>query len=406
MTPQPLDGIWRDQWGRLLALLVGRLRRLDLAEDALADAFEQAARRWPGEGTPANPPAWLLTVARNKALDRLRAEAMAGRKLPELAVADRHETDPEQLALVDDRLRLIFMAAHPALAPDAQAALGLRLVLGLRTDDIARLFLVPTATMAARITRAKKRIVESGIPFAVPAPARLEERIETAVRAAYLCFTAGYVPGPGADLLRADVAGEAIVLARLLDELLPGHPAVRSLLALCVLQHSRREARVRDGALVLLPDQDRSLWQYGEITDGLALLGSLIPGTGYAEELRLQAVIAGVHASAPTSADTDWASIAEVYARLEALTGSPVVRLNRAVAVAEADGPDAGLDILAGLDEALPASHRVPAVRAELLERLGRTADARAAYRQALALCRNDVESAYLASRLATLASA
>ncbi|HQG10965.1 MAG TPA: sigma factor-like helix-turn-helix DNA-binding protein [Dermatophilaceae bacterium] len=420
-----IERVWRDEWGRLLALLVGQFRRLDLAEDALADAFEAAARTWPRDGIPANPPAWLLTAARRRAVDRLRAEAVAARKEPLLVVdartqeeAQRAMADPgDQLgALADERLRLVFLCAHPALAPEAAAALTLRLVMGVSTADLARLFLVAEPTMAARLTRARKKLAVAGVAFALPTPERLAERIDVVATVAYLAFTAGYAPGSGPDVVRAELAGEAIRLTRLLRQLLQGYavqppsaatqsaPLLDALLALMLLQHSRREARVDDaGRLVLLPDQDRGRWKRGEIADALGLLAGLPDDPAVlgrrATEVRLQALIAAEHAVALRAGDTDWRRIADRYAALDRLTASPVVRLNRAVAVAEADGPEAGLALLDGLDEVMPTSHRVSTVRAELLVRAGRAEEAAAAYERAIGLCTNEAEHAHLRGR-------
>lgn len=403
-----LDAAWREHWGQLLAVLATRLRRLDLAEEALADAFAGASRRWPVDGVPANPAGWLHTTAYRRALDLLRAEAVAGRVRPLLVVAARGELDDRQRddadeVVADDRLRLVLLCCHPALDQQAQAALALRLVMGLPTTEIARLFLVADATMAARLTRAKRKIAQAGIPFALPDEERLPARLDAAARTVYLAFTAGYTPGSGPDLLRVDAAGEALRLGRVVDGLLPGRPVVRALLALMLLQHSRRDARQRDGRLVLLPDQDRTAWHHGEIDEALRLLAGLPPTTGYAEELRLQAAIAACHATAPTAADTDWPVVAATYRTLEELTGSPVVRLNRAVAVAEASGPAAGLALLDGLAERLPRYHRLPAITAELLVRNADMAGARDAYREAIARCGNDVERAHLRHRLAEI---
>ena len=425
MVSKTIERVWRDEWGRLLALLVGQFRRLDLAEDALADAFEAAARTWPRDGIPANPPAWLLTAARRRAVDRLRAEAVAARKEPLLVVdartqeeAQRAMADPgDQLgALADERLRLVFLCAHPALAPEAAAALTLRLVMGVSTADLARLFLVAEPTMAARLTRARKKLAVAGVAFALPTPERLAERIDVVATVAYLAFTAGYAPGSGPDVVRAELAGEAIRLTRLLRQLLQGYavqppsaatqsaPLLDALLALMLLQHSRREARVDDaGRLVLLPDQDRGRWKRGEIADALGLLAGLPDDPAVlgrrAAEVRLQALIAAEHAVALRAGDTDWRRIVNRYAALDRLTASPVVRLNRAVAVAEADGPEAGLALLDGLDEVMPTSHRVSTVRAELLVRAGRAEEAAAAYERAIGLCTNEAEHAHLRGR-------
>jgi RNA polymerase sigma-70 factor (ECF subfamily) len=415
-----VEQAWRTEWGRLLALLVGRFRDVDLAEDALADAFEAATRTWPDDGVPTNPAAWLLTTARRRALDRLRGADTARRKLP-LLVVDHLRTEERtqgeeamDMALDDldgvgdDELKLLFLTCHPALAPESQAALALRLVLGVPTAEVARLFLLPEPTMAARITRAKKKIATAGLPFAMPEAEALTGRVAVVEQATYLCFTAGYQPGSGASLVRTDLSGEAIRLARLLALLLSRRgevpPSVVALLALMLLQHSRRDARVGPGGgLVLLADQDRARWHHDEIEEGLALLARLRPTQGRAEELRLQAVIASRHATAVHPDDTDWGAIASDYLRLERLTGSPVVRLNRVVAVAEADGPRAGLALLEGLDEALPLSHRVPAVRGELLARAGDVDAARAQLELAIARCSNDVEITHLRARLADL---
>jgi len=394
-----LESLLRDEWGRLLALLVAQFRRLDLAEDGLAEAFEAAARTW--TVAPDNPPAWLLTTARRRILDRLRAEAVAARKLPLLAVEATLQEEAQQVMadagtpVRDERLRLVLLCAHPSLAPESAAALTLRLVLGVPTEDIARLFLVPTPTMAARLTRARKRL--AGESFAIPDD--LSSRVGVVADVAYLAFTAGYAPGSGADVLRAEVAGEAIRLVRMLRTVLPYDDAeVDSLLALMLLQHSRRDARAVDGRLVLLPDQDRSRWQLAEITEAFDLLRPRVgaPASPYL----LQALIAAEHAIAPSAAATDWDRIVQRYDELETLTGSPVVRLNRAVAVAEASGPAAGLSVLDGLT--LPG-HRLPATRAELLARLGRVDEARTAYDEAIGRCGNLAERAHLIERRARL---
>ena len=416
-TEDALAAAWRAHWSRLIGLLIGQFARPDLAEDAVSDAYESAARHWPVDGVPTNPGAWLLTAARRRVLDRLRAEAVARRKEPLMVVDDEMRAAAAAVVdpgahVADEQLRLIFACCHPAIAPDDRVALTLRFVVGLTTVEIARLLLVQESTMAARLTRAKKRLASSGIPFATPAAARLDERLDVVATVVYLAFTSGYHPGDGAEPLRVDLGDEAIRLLRVLDGLLPGRAVVRSLLALLLLQHSRRDTRLDDsGALVLLPDQDRSRWHRDEIAEGVALLAappSATPsGAGHqtrlAAEYLLQALIAAEHATAPTAADTRWSVIADLYTRLEALTGSPVVRLARAVAVAEASGPDAGLQLLEGLDDALPRHHRVPAVRAELLVRAGHPDAAAAAYRAALSLVTNPTERTHLQSRLRAL---
>jgi RNA polymerase sigma-70 factor (ECF subfamily) len=396
----------RQEWGRLVALLLSQFRRLDLVEDALGDAVEAASRTWPTDGVPGNPAAWLMTAARRRVLDRLRTEDVARRKQPLLVVdAEHHQDGTRTMAdagslVEDDVLRLVLMCAHPALAPEAASALSLRLVLGVPTADIARLFLVPEPTMAARITRAKKRIVGAGIPFAVPDAGVLPERLETVAQTAYLAFTAGYSPGTGPDLLRADQSGEAIRLVRVVLGLRPDEPTLLALLALMLLQHSRRDARVSDGRLVLLADQDRTRWHHDEVAEATRLLARpqlTGPLTPLAASYVLQARIAAEHATAPSAEDTRWDRVVGLYDVLLQVAPTPSARLARAVAVAEQHGPAAGLDALEGLE--VPESHRPAAVRAELLSRAGDVDAARAAYDQAIAACRNEVETAFLVAQ-------
>lgn len=406
-----LERVVREEWGHLVSLLVGRFGRLDLVEDAVADAVEAAARRWPTDGVPDNPPAWLHATARRRILDRLRAEAMARRKQPLLVTeADRATTsamaDPGDL-VEDDLLRLVLMCTHPALAPEAASALALRLVLGVSTHDIARLFLVPEPTMAARLTRAKKKIVTAGIPFAVPGAQHLPERVAAAAQTAYLSFTAGYAPGSGPDPVRIELAGEAVRLVRVVRDLQPQHPVPTALLALVLLQHSRRDARTdASGRIVLLADQDRARWHHDEIAEALELLAA--PGlTGplpvQAASYLLQARIAAEHATAATAGETRWDRVVAHYDLLLQVEPSPGAQLARVVAVAEARGPRAGLDALAAVR--MPGSHRPASVRAELLVRSGDLPAARDAYREALALCRNAAETAHLQERLDFLGS-
>ncbi len=396
-----VDEVYREEWGRLLSLLLARTRRIDLAEDALAEAFARATERWPTDGTPTNPAGWLYTTAHRQIVGRIRAEAVAGRKAPLIAVrpdwSPPHESEPH---LEDDRLHLILLCCHPALPAESRSALALRLVMGTPTEQIARLFLVPTPTMAARITRAKKRIVVAGIPLGEPVADEMRARLDEVCRTIYLAFTAGYTPGTGPDLLRADLAGDAVRLASILHAQVPDAPQVQAMLALLLLQHSRRDARLRDRRLVTLADQDRGLWRRDEIDAGLALLEKLQPTDGYAEELRLQASIAAEHARAVDSDATDWATIADHYVELEDRTGSAVVRLNRAIAVSEAQDPQTGLALLAGLEDVLVDDHRVAAVRAELAVRADQDELARRSYHEAIALCPNDVERAHLERRL------
>ena len=401
-----LGALLREEWGRLLALLVSRFRRLDLAEDGLGEAFEAATRRWPSGGVPDNPQAWLLTAARRNILDRMRAEAVAARKFPLLVVDTDLAEDARRVmadageTLVDERLRLVLLCAHPSLSREAAAALTLRLVLGIGTEDIARLFLVQPSTMSARLTRARRKI--AGEQFALPSGNDLVERVSVVAQIGYLAFTAGYAPGSGPDVLRAELSGEAIRLIRVLRSLLPDsyqRSELDALLALMLLQHSRREARVRDGQLVLLPDQDRSRWRQDEIAEALQLLAPLIDAP--AGPYLLQALIAAEHAIAPTAAETAWTRIVVRYDELLALGDSPVLRLNRAVAVAEADGPAAGLAAMSGV--ALPG-HRLPAARAELLLRADDRAAALIAYDAAIALCGNKAERVHLIQRRARAA--
>lgn len=408
-TPGPaaaLDAVVREEWGRLTALLLARYRRLDLVEDALGDAVESAAKAWLADGVPANPSAWLLTAARRRVLDQLRHESVRERTRPVL-VADarldqegaRTMADPGDVTdpVEDDLLRLVLMCTHPALAREGASALALRLVLGVRTPDIARLFLVTEPTMAARITRAKRRIAGAGIPFAVPGADVLPERLDGVAQTGYLAFTAGYVPGTGADLVRAELAGEAVRLVRVVLGLRPDEPVLLALLALMLFQHSRRDARVQDRRLVLLPDQDRGRWHHSEIAEARRLLGHpklAGPLTPQAAAYTLQARIAAEHALPAAAGDTDWSAVTRLYDVLLQVAPTPGARLARAVAVAEEHGPVAGLAALEGIE--IATSHRVDSVRAELLRRAGENDSARAAYDQAIAACGNDVEREHL----------
>jgi predicted RNA polymerase sigma factor len=410
---EALDRVAREEWGRLTALLLGRYRRLDLVEDALGDAVESAARRWPVDGVPQNPAAWLHTAAGRRVLDRLRAETTARRAEPLLLTAAEHDQEGARTMVDtgdappwvdDDLLRLVLMCSHPALAPEAASALSLRLVLGVPTPDIARLFLVPEATMAARITRAKKKIVGAGIPFAVPDARVLPERLDTVAQTAYLAFTAGYSPGTGPDLLRAGLAGEAVRLTRVVLALRPDEPVLVALLALQLFQHSRRDARLRGGRLVLLPEQDRALWHDDEIAEAASLVRSPVlsgPITVQAAAYAVQARIASEHALAPSPEETRWDRVVGLYDLLLEVHPTPGARLARAVAVAEDRGTAAGLAALEGLE--VPETHRLASVRAELLRRAGETEAARAAYDQAIAACRNEVERAHLEAQRAQL---
>jgi RNA polymerase sigma-70 factor (ECF subfamily) len=408
-----VEQAYRDHWTRVLALLTGQVRSLDLAEESLQEAFALAVDRWARDGVPGNPPAWLLTTARWRALDRLRSDEAAQRRLPRLVtdVDDGPGPDEQALALAepslfpDERLRLIFTCCHPALAPEARVALTLRYVGGLTTPEIARLFLAKEATIAARLTRAKRKLTAAGIPYRVPAAADVAERLDGVLTVLYLVFTEGYAATAGDRLHRAETAAEALRLAGMLSELLPEAPEVTALRSLMLLHHARRDARLdAAGRLVRLPDQDRSRWHHDEIDEGLRRLDDArrqaARTSGHGSDgdgpYLLQAAIAAEHARAPQADLTDWPAIADLYGRLERRTGSAVVRLNRAVAVAEAGDPAAALALLDGLDRPLARSHRLPATRAELLRRLDRPAEAAAAYDRALELVDNVVERRHL----------
>jgi RNA polymerase sigma-70 factor, ECF subfamily len=401
---EPLELAYREHAVRLLALLTRELRSLDLAEDALQDAHVAALQQWTLEGVPDNPAGWLLTVARRRARERLRRETTLARKLPLLVTeaSGQAESPPEEeedvTTIPDERLRLVFTACHQALSTPAQIALTLRFVGGLTTREIARLFLVTEPTMAARITRAKRKIAEAGIPYRVPDEADLLERLTSVLAVVYLIFTEGYAPASGPRLIRGELCDEAIRLARVLRELMPDEPEVIALLALMLLQHARRDARVEDGRLVLLPDQNRRRWHHGEIDEGLELTrhASRYDRSG---AYVLQALIAAEHVPPVLEADTDWDRVVRLYEQLERVKPSPAIRLNRAIAVAEANGAAAALSLLDGLDNELPNSHQVAVVRAELLVRLDQPEAAVAAYDLALSLQANDVVRRHLTER-------
>jgi RNA polymerase sigma-70 factor, ECF subfamily len=393
-----LDQVFRDQWGRVLATLIGFLGDFDLAEEAAQEAFAIAAERWARDGMPDNPGAWLITTARNRAVDRIRRNQTLAAKTRLLASPDAAEratvtADPtdtmDDAPFPDERLELIFTCCHPALAIEAQVALTLRTLGGLTTDEIARAFLVPEATMAQRLVRAKRKIKAAGIPFRVPPPELLPERLAAVLAVVYLVFNEGY-------LGRTDLAAEAIWLGRALAELIPDEAEVHGLLAMMLLHDARRAARFRDGELVLLADQDAALWDAEQIADGRRVLDRALALPEHGPYV-VQAAIASLHADEPR----DWAQIAALYAELARLTGSPVVELSRAVAVAEADGPGAGLAIVDRL--ALDDYHYFHSARGELLHRLGRDPEARDAYGRALALVHDDAERRLLERRVAEL---
>ncbi|MBV9792612.1 MAG: RNA polymerase sigma factor [Actinobacteria bacterium] len=390
----------RRDWTQVLATTAQLTHDLDLAEECTQDAYEQALRSWPEQGVPAKPGAWLTTTARNRAVDRLRRESVFRRAMP-LLVTEPTTPGPEA-GLDDDRLRLIFTCCHPALARDAQIALTLRLVCGLTTAEVARAFLVREPAMAARITRAKKKISIARIPYRVPSPDQLAERVEVVLEVVHLIFTTGHTAPEGPQLARRDLLDSAISLARLLNLLMPGHAEISALLALMLLIDARADTRTgADGRLLLLSEQDRSRWDRQLIGEGIGLLTGALhrqPPTRYAVE----AAIAATHAEAPTWADTDWTEIAALYGVLRELWPSPVVELNRAVAIGLRDGPAAGLDALTPLlaDPALATYGYLSAARADFLRQLGRWPEAAAAYEEALALTGNEAERAFLAGRL------
>jgi RNA polymerase sigma-70 factor (ECF subfamily) len=384
-----LEQAFREQWGRVLAAVIGLLGDFDLAEEATQEAFAIAAERWPRDGTPANPGAWLVTTARNRAINRLRRDRTLAAKTRLLELPEATEDTMDETTFPDERLELLFTCCHPALATDAQVALTLRTLGGLSTGEIARAFLVAEPAMAQRLVRAKRKIKIAGIPFRVPPDHLLPDRLAAVLAVLYLIFNEGYGG-------RNELASEAIRLGRALAELMPDEPEAHGLLAMMLLHDSRRDARFRGGELVLLCDQDRSLWDTAQIAEGRAVLARALALHGRGPYV-LQAAIASLH----TDEACDWPEIAALYGELARLTGSPVVELNRAIALAEAQGPEAGLGILDRLP--LEDFHYLHSTRGELLRRLGRTADARDAYRRALALVHDGAERRLLEQRLAQL---
>jgi RNA polymerase sigma-70 factor (ECF subfamily) len=387
-----LEHVFREEWGRVLASLIGFLGDFDLAEEAAQEAFAIAAERWPRDGAPANPRAWLVTTARNRAIDRIRRNRTLAAKTRQLPLHEPTEDDVDDTTIPDERLELLFTCCHPALALDAQVALTLRALGGLSTEEIARAFLVPQETMAKRLVRAKGKIKAAGIPFRVPPAQLLPDRLAAVLAVVYLIFNEGYGG-------RGDLAAEAIRLGHALAELMPDEPEVHGLLALMLINDARRDARFADGTIVLLRDQDRSLWDFDQIAEGrdwleraLALLGR-----GAGGPYLLQAAIADLHVEEPQ----DWRQLAALYGELARLTGSPVVELNRAAAIAEAGELEAALALVERLE--LDQYHYLHATRAELLRRLDRVDDARFAYRRALELVHTDAERRFLEQRLAEL---
>jgi RNA polymerase sigma-70 factor (ECF subfamily) len=398
---------FRSDWGRVVGYLIRVTGNWDLAEECAQDAFERALERWPRDGIPTSPAAWLKTTARNRALDRLRRAAVGDTKLKELMMLQPSEEGAvgDESGIEDDRLRLMFTCCHPALPVEAQVALTLRSLAGLTTPEIARAFLVPHETMAKRLTRAKRKITEARIPYRVPAADRLGERLRAVLVVIYALFNEGYGASAGDELIRKDLCAEAIRLGRLLAELMPDEPEALGLLSLMLLQDSRRAARVdTDGELVTLEDQNRSLWDQAAIAQAGLVLDRAVrlrrPGP-----YQLQAAIAAGHAHARTAVETDWQEIAVLYRRLSEIVPTPVVLLNRAVAVAMTQGPVAGLALVEELAQAgaLAGYYLLPATRGDLLRRLSRDREAATAYRRALELAPTDAERRFLRRRLSEL---
>ncbi len=403
-----VTGAFRTEWGRIVAILIRMTGDWDLAEECAQEAFAAALTRWVTDGVPDRPGAWLTTTARNRAVDRLRRSKTEATKLKEvaaLAVADEAAgpAGPDDSGVTDDRLRLIFTCCHPALTLEARVALTLRTLAGLTTAEIARAFLVPEPTMAKRLVRAKHKIRDAGIPYRVPPAHLLPERTNGVLAVLYLLFNEGYSASGGEDLLRPSLSAEAIRLGRLLASIMPDEPEAAGLLALMLLQDARSAARIDDtGELVNLEDQDRSQWDQAEISEGHALLEAALRRQ-HAGPYQIQAAIAACHADAATASDTDWAQIAQLYGRLRELVPSAVVELNRAVAVAMADGPRAGLDLIEALETggALAGYFLLAATRADFLRRLERWEEAAESYRQALYQVATEPERRYLSKRLA-----
>ncbi|WP_410663742.1 RNA polymerase sigma factor [Amycolatopsis sp. lyj-84] len=397
---------FREESGQVFATLIRVTGDWDLAEECVQEAFALALRTWPRDGVPAKPGAWLTTTARNRATDRIRREAVGAEKLREAAeLTAPAEPEWDESGVHDDRLRLIFTCCHPVLPMEGQVALALRTLAGLTTAEIARAFLVSEATMSQRLVRVKRKIRTAGIPYRVPPSAQLPERTAAVLGMLYLLFNEGYSASAGTDLLRTDLSAEAIRLARILAGLMPGEPEVLGLLALLLLHDARRATRVDgEGTLVSLENQDRGGWNTAEITEGTELLETALH-RGVPGPYQIQAAIAACHATAARASDTDWAQIAALYRELLRFVPSPVVELNRAVAVAMAEGPEAGLGLVDKLtaDGSLPGYHLLPATRADLLRRLDRFEEAAEAYREALTLTGTEAERAYLTGKLAEI---
>ena len=404
-----IEEIFRAEHGRILATLIRLLGDIDLAEEALQETFAAALEQWPAAGTPANPTAWLVSTGRHKAIDRLRRSALLVRKQEEIARHIELSAGDEETPVPEDRLRLIFTCCHPALALEAQVALTLRTLGGLSTEEIARAFLVPAPTMAQRLVRAKAKIRVARIPYQVPRDEMLAERLDAVMVVVYLVFNEGYAASFGARLVRHELCEQAIRLGRMLVELLPAHAEPQGLLALMLLHDSRRETRLDgSGDIVLLEDQDRARWDRAQIEEGAALVEAALRAGGRPPgQYALQAAIAAVHAQAPTAAATDWTQIAALYGVLARVHPSPVVELNRAVAITMSGDIERGLAMVDEIDHRgeLIGYHLLPAARAELLRRLGRHAEAAESYRGALALVSNEAERRHLEKRLREILS-
>ena len=404
-----IEEIFRAEHGRILATLIRLLGDIDVAEEGLQEAFATALEQWPVAGTPANPVAWLVSTARHKAIDRLRRQVRLAQKQEEIARHLELSAMEDDAPMPEDRLRLIFTCCHPALATEGQVALTLRTLGGLTTEEIAHAFLVPAPTMAQRLVRAKAKIRDARIPYQVPLDDALTERLEAVMVVVYLVFNEGYAASFGARLVRHELCEQAIRLGRMLVELLPPHAEPKGLLALMLLHDSRRETRL-DGAgdIVLLEDQDRTRWDRLQIDEGAALVeAALLAGGQPSGQYALQAAIAAVHAQAPTAAATDWRQIAALYGMLARVHPTPVIELNRAVAVAMSGGIERGLALVDALDHRgeLAEYHLLPAARAELLRRLGRHTEAAESYRRALVLVSNEAERRHLEKRLREVVS-